>query len=172
MSFTLPSSESVQDYFCIQLRQSARLAVPLASVAEVMTVGWEEICPMPGVTPALLGVVNQHGQLLWVLELADLLTELLGLNPSPINYGKWNRLTLLAICSPNNTNGETSPRLGCVVSALKGIVSLNSEEFKPIPASFSPAFSSFLSGFVEVEDYPVAILNVSAVFAALQIVQP
>jgi twitching motility protein PilI len=163
----------VKDYFRIQLRQSVQLAVPLESVSEVMTLAVSDICPVPGVTSALLGVVNQRGQLLWVLELADLLTDLLGLMPSSIQYRKRDRLTLLVI-NPNPAGAKAehaSPRLACVVSTLKGIVSLNSEKLDPIPASFSPAFSSFLTGLIQIEGLPVAVLNVSAIFAALRIVE-
>lgn len=163
----------VKDYFRIQLRQSVHLALPLESVAEVMTLAVSEICPVPGVTSALLGVVNQRGQLLWVLELADLLSDLLGLAPSPVQYRRRDRLTLLVIHpkSAGETIAHAAPRLACVVSALKGIVSLNPEKFNPIPATFSPAFSAFLAGLIETEDLPVAVLNVSAIFAALRIVE-
>jgi len=163
----------LKDYFYIQLRQSVRLALPVENVAEVMTVTWSDICPIPGVASSLLGVVNQRGQLLWVVELADLLSDVLCLAPSPLRYRSREQLTL-AVLAGNPASATTSgapPRLACVVSALKGIVSLNPAELKPIPASFSPAFSSFLSGLTEIEQFSVAVLNVSAVFAALRIVE-
>lgn len=163
----------LKDYFYIQLRQSVRLALPVENVAEVIAVSSSDICPIPGVASALLGVVNQRGQLLWVVDLADLLSDVLCLAPSPLRYRSPEQLTL-AVLAANPTSATTSgaaPRLACAVSALKGVVPLNPAEFKPIPASFSPAFSSFLSGLTEIEQLSVAVLNVSAVFAALRIVE-
>lgn len=66
------------DYFYVQLRRSVRVAVPLAQTAEVAMLSQTQVCPIPGVASALLGVVSQRGKLLWVLELSDLL----GLPPS------------------------------------------------------------------------------------------
>ncbi|HEY9808030.1 MAG TPA: chemotaxis protein CheW [Halomicronema sp.] len=163
----------MKDYFCIQLRQSARLALPIDNVAEVLSVPYGEICPIPGVPTALLGVITQNGQLIWVLELGDLLSEMLGLAPSPIDYAKWDTLTLLLIInSPNNQKGVSLQKLACVVSGLKGVVEINKTNISAIPEHFSPAFSSFLAGIVKTEDQPIAVLNVSAVFAALRLAEP
>lgn len=172
---TYPPSPAIplKDYFCIQLRQSARLALPIENVAEVFSLAYGDICPIPGVTTALLGVVNQNGQLIWILELADLLSELLGLAPSPIDYRKWDSLTVvLLINSPTSQTGVTPQRLACVVSALKGVVQIDKTHIASIPENFSPAFSSFLGGVAKIEEQPVAILNVSAVFAALRLAEP
>ncbi|WP_155968077.1 chemotaxis protein CheW [Kamptonema formosum] len=169
----MPDKLMLNDYFYIQLRQSVRLALPVENVTEVMTVSRSDICPIPGVASALLGVVNQRGQLLWVVELADLLSDVLCLAPSPLQYRSREQLMLAVLAgkpTPATTAGAP-PRLACVVSSLKGVVPLNPAELKPIPASFSPAFSSFLSGMTEIEQLSVAVLNVSAVFAAIRIVE-
>lgn len=72
----------LNDYFFVQLRQSLKVALPLDSTREVISLTYGEICPVPGVSPALLGVANQRGKLLWVLELGDLLK----IPPSEKNY--------------------------------------------------------------------------------------
>jgi twitching motility protein PilI len=56
------------DYFHVQLRQGMEVVLPLDSAVEVITLNQKEICPIPGVSPALLGVVNHRGKLLWVLQ--------------------------------------------------------------------------------------------------------
>ncbi len=61
-----------KDYFYGQLRQSKNILFPLESTEEVISLTYGEICPVPGVSFALLGVVNQRGKLLWVLDLSDL----------------------------------------------------------------------------------------------------
>lgn len=164
----------MKDYFCIQVRQSVQLALPLENVVEIITVNWGKICPIPGVAAALLGVMNQRGQLLWVLELGDLLSELLGLAPSPTRYKIGERLKLLTITlNPiEEMPNESTRKLACVVSGLKGVVSLDTDNIKPIPTNLAPSFGSFLSGVAVIKKLPVALLNVPAIFTAVSILTP
>lgn len=145
------------DYFHVQLRQAMEVVLPLDSAVEVMTLNQKEICPIPGVSPALLGVVNQRGKLLWVLQLSDFL----GLAKSPKQVQLQDNLTLLVV-----TSGREY-QLACVVSALKGIVTLNSTKFKPVSARLAPTLGSFLSGVIEIEQSVVGVLNVNTVLSAI-----
>lgn len=164
----------IKDYFHIQVRQSVQLALPLENVMEVMTINWEKICPIPGVATALLGVTNQRGQLLWVLDLGDLLSELLGLAPSPIRYRVGERLKLLTITlNPiEEVPNKGTRKLACVVSGLKGAISLDINDIKPIPPNLVSSFGSFLSGVAVIGKLPVALLNVPAIFTAVHILAP
>ncbi len=148
------------DYFYVQLQESIQVALSVESITEVITLARAEICPIPGVSPALLGVVNQRGRLLWVLELSDLFLEY------PVKRSRpQDRLTLVVI----STNiAKTQCQLGCVVSALKGILPLDSAQFQPVPASSSASIRSYVSGITEIEQSSVAIIKIDAVLAALQ----
>lgn len=156
----------LNDYFHICLRQSVGVVLPLNSTAEVISVTLGEICPIPGIPPAVLGVVNQRGKLLWVMELSDLL----GLDPSPKRLQSQDNLTLVVLTASlaNSTVGQ-SRQLGCVVSSLKGIVSLDPAKIKPVSAKLFPTLGSFLSGVAEIEQLPVAVLNTDAVLTALSV---
>lgn len=154
------------DYFHVCLRQSVSVVLPLDSTAEVITVTLGQICPIPGVPPAVLGVVNQRGRLLWVLELSDLL----GLAPSSRHLQFHENLTLVVLTTSeaNLAAGQESQQLGCVVSALKGIVSLPTK-LKPVSATLYPTLGSFVSGMAEIDQTPVAVLNVNAVLTFLSV---
>lgn len=154
------------DYFHVDLRQSVTVLLPLDSTVEVITLNMGQICPIPGTPPAVLGVVNQRGRLLWVLDLSDLL----GLAPPPKRLQSQQRLTLVVVTasSANSTIGQAEPQLGCVVSALKGIVLLEPAEFKPVPAII-PQIALFSSGVAEIEQSQVAVLNVNAVLSAVSV---
>lgn len=154
------------DYFHVQLRQSIDVLLPLESTTEVISCTRGEICQIPGVESALLGVVNQRGKLLWVLDLSDLLK----LPPSPTRSRFQDNLTLVVLSdrSLNSTAREAEHQVGCVVAALKGIVPLNASEFKPAPASFSSSLKSISSNIVEIEDSFITVLNAKAVLAAIQ----
>lgn len=130
-----------------------------------MTLTLEQICPIPGVAPTLLGVANQRGKLLWVLDLSGLLE----LGSSVRNARAKTNLTLVVL------NGGTvyaareqdARQLGCIVSTLKGIVSLDCEQFQPVIAQSPPALNIFGSGMAQIEQSPVTVLNVNAIFTAL-----
>ncbi len=107
----------ITDYFCCQLRQSVNVLFPLESTEEVISLTYEEICPVPGVSNSLIGVVNQRGKLLWVLELSDLLQ----IEPDNKIRRPPDTLTLLVLSSNHNSEQQ----LGCVISNLAGIISVD-----------------------------------------------
>ncbi len=105
----------INDYFFVQLRQSVNVLFPLTSTEEVISLTYGEVCPVPGVSSALLGVANQRGKLLWVLDLSDLLQI------SSEQTRPQDNLTLLVL----NNSKNSGQQIGCVVSALKGIIPLD-----------------------------------------------
>ena len=154
------------DYFHVQLRQGMEVVLPLDSAVEVLTLNPKEICPIPGVSPALLGVVNQRGKLLWVLQLSDFL----GLAKSPKQRLQDNLILLVVTTESANSSAiGRECQLACVVSALKGIVTLNSIKIKPVSARLAPNLGSFLSGVTEIEQSVVGVLNVNTVLSAISV---
>ena len=107
----------IPDYFCCQLRQSVKVLFPLESTEEVISLNYEEICPVPGVSDSLIGVVNQRGKLLWVLELSDLLQ----IEPDNKIRRSPDTLTLLVLSNSHNSEQQ----VGCVISHLEGIIPMN-----------------------------------------------
>jgi len=154
------------DYFHVQLRQGMEVVLPLDSAVEVITLNQKEICPIPGVSPALLGVVNQRGKLLWVLQLSNFL----GLAKSPKQRLQDNLILLVVTTESANSSAiGRECQLACVVSALKGIVTLNSIKIKPVSARLAPNLGSFLSGVTEIEQSVVGVLNVNTVLSAISV---
>ena len=153
----------LSEYFHIQLQPNTELLIPLEHTGGAIALPVEQICPIPGIPPAVLGVVNQRGKLLWVIQLSSLL----GLGQSDTSLRAQYNLTLLVLSATSRTTGEQESRMvGCVVSTLKEIIFLDSKQFKPVPAK-SLIFDSFLSGMVQIERSLVSVLNVNAVFTAL-----
>ena len=153
----------LSEYFHIQLQPNTELLIPLEHTGGAIALPVEQICPIPGIPPAVLGVVNQRGKLLWVIQLSSLL----GLGQSDTSLRAQYNLTLLVLSATSRTTGEQESRqIGCVVSTLKEIIFLDSKQFKPVAAK-SPIFGSFLSGMAQIDRSLVSVLNVNAVFTAL-----
>lgn len=155
----------LNDYFLIQLPQSVKVALPLNTTKEVISLTYGEICPIPGVSPNLLGVVNQRGKLLWVLDFNNLLKIL----SPPDNIRPQDNLTLLVLNDDSNLTVPTSDRqVGCVVSTLKGVVSLDSAEFQPLPTNTSNTLQSLSVAIAVIEQEKVAVMDIAAIFNNIQ----
>jgi len=151
------------EYFHVQLSPATELLLPLEHTAGVVTLTLEQICPIPGVASTLLGVANQRGKLLWILDLSGLL----GLDSSVRNAHAKTNLTLVVLNGSVHMAREQDLRqVGCVVSLLKGIVSLAPEQIQPVPAEFPPALKLYGIGTTQLES-SVTILNMNALFTAL-----
>lgn len=165
----------MKDYLSFQVKSSVRLAVPADWVVETLTLNSHEICPIPGVNGGILGVVNYQEQLVWVMDLGEYLTHLLGLgsgclrdenslakdkliNQSSSNLGNnlsnnlGNNLTGVAIALPRSQSEKCSnlPPLIWVVSELQGVVSLNSAQFRPLPSQFMALLGNYFNGLTEI----------------------
>lgn len=117
-----------QDFFrvCLyppgdEIFAQTRLLIPLNHVLEVLTLSWQSITPIPGVTQGVLGVTNQRGQLIWVVDLrsgANFGAQMARPNPQ-------EKLTVVLL-------GEgTSQRIGLVVAQLEGVTAFALEPETP-----------------------------------------
>ncbi|USR93056.1 chemotaxis protein CheW [Phormidium yuhuli AB48] len=57
-----------RDYFKVRVSGEVRVALPLDAVDAALQLDRQLICPIPGVMPSLLGVINRQGVLTWVLD--------------------------------------------------------------------------------------------------------
>jgi len=154
----------LKDYFFVQLRQSVKVVLPLDSTKEVISLAYGEVCPIPGVSPALPGVVNQRGKLLWVLDLGDLFK----LPPSQKTLKSQDNLTLLVLNTLSKLNAQQERQVGCVVSALKGVITLESVDFKPLTNQISSSLQTFSSAIALVEQESVAVIDTNAIINNIQ----
>jgi twitching motility protein PilI len=139
----------IVDYFKVELAQSRLLAIALERTAEVLTLQRSEICPVPGVKSELLGVSNQRGKLLWFVDLSSLLK----ITPPSPHLSRQKKVTAIVLTSENQ-------KIAGVVSSLKGIITLDSQEFHPHPHPNCLAKTTFDSA-------PLAILDVDTLFKTL-----
>lgn len=138
------------DFFQVELEPAWRLAIPLEHTAEVLSLSWSELCPIPGLMPALLGISNQRGRLLWMLDLG----LVLDLPSCAGRVGSLEKSTAIVL-----TQG--SLRAAGVVKALKGIVSFEPQAIQPHP-------HPCLTGQVVQDSTALPILSVERLFQFLQ----
>jgi twitching motility protein PilI len=148
----------ITEYFCLQLRQTLQVAVPVPSMLEVLNLTPDQICPIPGVDPVLQGVVNWRGKLLWSINLSDLL----GLRAEKVEGQQAIASTLTTIVIAQ----DHPPRqLACIVLALKGMQEILDSQIQPLAAKLPAPVHQYASGFIRQES-PLLLLNPSAILNA------
>ncbi len=141
----------VEDYFWIDLGLPLTVAIPLTKTREVLSFPLSSLCLIPGVRPELLGVSNQRGNLLWVIDLPRLLSPA---TAKPLNYRTLNNTKAVVLV------GE-SAQGAAIAEGLKGIVSFERGEIKPLR-------EPFLLGESNKDGETILILDVDQIFAWLQ----
>ena len=141
----------VTDYFWIDLGLALTVAIPLAKTREVLSFPLSSLCLIPGVRPELLGVSNQRGNLLWVVDLPRLISPT---TANPLNYRTLENTKAVVLA------GE-SLQVAAIARGLKGIVSFSEGELTPIK-------EPFLLGEGQKDGETILILDVDQVFAWFQ----
>lgn len=116
-----------------------QVAVPVEALREVRPPTL--LAPVPGTSPALVGIAGGHGEALVVASLATLL----GL-PSPVASA---RQWVLVLDDP------TAP-VGLLVDTADDVVSVDSQDLSPLPES-SPLIAAVAPGGVLVLDTPALL---------------
>lgn len=147
----------IQEYCRLRISPLLRIAVPVNSVSEVVQLQPQEISPIPGVNPCLLGITNQRGKLLWVLHLE----KFLGMQPMPLAK------PIMAIAMRAQIPNGGMCDLACVVMALEEIVTIDTQKLFPVPDNAPPRAKLLLLGLAKLDSKTYGILNVHELFRML-----
>jgi chemotaxis signal transduction protein len=147
----------IQEYCRLKISSLLRIAIPVLYVDEVVQLAPQDISPIAGVDPCLLGLTNQRGSLLWVLHLE----KFFGLKPTPLAK------PIVAIALHTQGQSGEIRRVACVVMALEEIVTLDSQKLLPLPDKLPTRAKSLLSGVVKLDKNTYGVLNVNGLFQIL-----
>ena len=147
----------IQEYCRLRVSSLLRIAIPVAYVDEVVQLQTQDISPIPGVHPCLLGVTNQRGSLLWVLHLE----KFFGIQPSPLAK------PMIAIALRAVRQDAGIRRLACVVMALEEIITLDAQKFFPVPDKLPARSKALLAGLAKIDGNTYGVVNIDEVFRVL-----
>ncbi len=155
----------LKEYFHIRLGPATQIAVPLEFTTEALSELRRNVCPLPGVPSHLLGVMNQRGRLLWIADLA----AMLGVDAQK-RWGEFETLTILALKGIERSAADLTelPQVGCVVTELKGTISIDSSQIKPIPPKTPDQMRPYLRGIATIGGTSISVLDPTPLFQALQ----
>jgi len=117
-------------------------AYPVAHVLEIMQV--PTIVPVPGVPPAVLGIINFRGRILSVTTIHGVLG---------MTAGKMGPDTRIVVTK------DLPLVTGILVDGVEGIAEVRPEEFQQMPTTVSDDRSRFLTGQMYVNGKLVSLLD-------------
>ncbi|ACK71197.1 CheW protein [Gloeothece citriformis PCC 7424] len=166
-STTTEEKGELQQFLRFYLFPDTTVMLPLAQLTEVLTIPLGQIIPVPHMPSWIMGVYNWRGEILWMVDLG----QLLGLIP-------WHQQTMTssyrAIVLHSGTNDTPLSKirgqvLGLVVSGVEDIEWCNTQEIQSPPASaVTPSLAPFLRGYwLKPEGNMIVTLDGDAILAAL-----
>jgi positive phototaxis protein PixI len=112
----LPSTDRRQ-MLQFQLQTDLRVAIEIDLVMELMNIPLDRVVPMPHLPPAVMGVYNWRGEILWIVDLSRILG--LTANPTP-RLGRTLQPTIVLTNRGTGTNHEAAT-IGCIVTEVNEI---------------------------------------------------
>jgi chemotaxis signal transduction protein len=148
------------EYFQVELRQGLQVGLPVGASREVLSLDVRQLCSIPQVHPALMGVTTWRGQLLWHVSLSDLLCL------RQDDHNPRSVPTAIVMAAP-----DSPTHIGCWVSQLKGTFTVEADEIAPRPEGLPEAIAPYFIGMVR-RDIRILLLNTDRLLMPAQWSQP
>jgi positive phototaxis protein PixI len=130
-----------QQFLRFQLQSNLMALIEIELVTELVNILVDRVVPMPHLPPAVMGVYNWRGEILWITDLA----MLLGATASPQRYRSLLP-TIIFTSDPNSENRE-SKTIGLVVDEIAEIEWCDLDLIQsPVPARIHPELAKWSRG--------------------------
>ena len=136
-------------YLRFQLDQQTPAILSMEYTQEVLIMPGERITPIPNMPKSVLGLVNRHNKVLWVINLA----QALDLQPLDAK-GKQYHIVIIRV-------GQIL--LGLVVQEVKGVTRFTPDCIQPQIGFATPRLAPYLNGCVLQQGEVLLLLNAEAI---------
>lgn len=151
----------------LYLVPETKLLLPIDKLTEVLTIPLGQIVPIPHVPPWVMGVYNWRGEILWMIDLG----QLVGLTPwhqQTVNSSSYMSVVLNS--EPNGDDSNNSgTHLGLVVTKVEDLEWCQLELMQSLPSSMmTTELASFLQGYwLKPSGEMLVVLDIEAIMAAM-----
>jgi positive phototaxis protein PixI len=130
-----------QQFLQFQLQPDLMAAIEIDLVTELVNIPSDRIVPMPHLSPAVMGMYNWRGEILWVVDLGKLLGS-----SSSARHNRSLQPTIILASSGGNEDRQQKV-VGLVVDEIAEIEWLDLDSIQsPIPTHIYPEFANWTSG--------------------------
>ncbi|MGI0491248.1 chemotaxis protein CheW [Alkalinema pantanalense CENA528] len=138
-------------YLRVTLPNQIQAVVPMSAVQEVLALPIHRITAIPNMPVPVLGLMNRRSQILWLVDLANLL----GVGSLELN----RQTQPIVVLKQGNT------LVGFAVTEVEGMIALNPETFH-VPTHTPPSLLPYLQGCTVQNTDIVLVLNPEAILQA------
>jgi positive phototaxis protein PixI len=136
MASTEAIAPSLEQFLCFQLPSGVQGILPTQQLTEVLSISINQLVPIADVMPSVLGVCNWRGEVLWLVDLG----QLVGLASLLNSDRHLEPLSVIIV----HCRGQS---LGLVVERVKDMIWVDLSQIQIVAAeSFTPAITSCLRG--------------------------
>lgn len=130
-----------QQFLLFRLQPDLTAAIDLDRVTELVNIPLDRIVPMPHLPPAVMGVYNWRGEILWIVDLGRLV--LLNGGRSPRHYRSLQPTIVIS-----NTTAGTTTLIGLLVDEIAEIEWCETEQIQALtPDRLQQTLSKWLAGY-------------------------
>jgi positive phototaxis protein PixI len=163
----LPSDpqEPQQQFLACSLGAGTNILLPVVHLVEVLNFPLDQVTAIPHLPPWVRGVYNWRGEVLWVVDLG----QLLGLAGVSESLGFRPHAQLIILQGRDQTGTDYPLTLGMLVVQVKDLERCRWGEIQSPPATtVTPELAPFLQGYWLKDGQEVFLcLSVEAMFAAM-----
>lgn len=167
LSLNLDEKTQPQEQFIsFSLMPDTYLALPIIETTEVIKFPTEKIIPIPHLPSWLMGVYNWRGEVLWMIDLGDLL----GLSPwYEANYTAGLHQAIVLNHQYRDSGKVSNQNLGIVVNQVEDINRFNLGDIKDIVSGMvNEQLANFVEGYwLEPTGEMLLLLDKEAIIAAM-----
>ncbi len=121
-------------------------SIEIDQVMELVNIPIDRVVPMPQLPPAVMGVYNWRGEILWIVDLATLLE--VSLPTTPRRHRSLEPLMIVNSAADNHPSVEHQQQpIGLMVDEISEIEWCNLELIKSdLPVNINPKLSKWVTG--------------------------
>lgn len=136
-------------YLRLQLEQQTPAVLSMEHTQEVIIVPGERITPIPNMPRCVLGLVNRHNKVLWVIDLA----QILNLEPLDTKAHHYQMVIIRVGQAP----------LGLVVQEVKGVTRFTSDCIQSQIGFVTTSLAPYIHGCILQHKEVLLVLNAEAI---------
>ncbi|GAB4532170.1 MAG: hypothetical protein Tsb0014_16330 [Pleurocapsa sp.] len=140
-------NEAEKQFLRFYLESETKVILPLEQITEIQKIGISQIVPIPQMPPWVMGIYNWRGNILWMLDLGDLI-GLKSWYQQGINTSNYTVIVLSLDREKKSVKSNTIVNLGLIITRVEDIIWCNTDSIQSPPASaVTTAIAPFLKGY-------------------------
>ena len=157
-----------EQFLRLYLDSETGALLPITQLTEVLNVSCSQVMPIPHMHSWMMGVYNWRGEILWLVDLANLV----GITPlyqQALTSSSHTVIVLEAPLAEADSTGNDRKTLGLVVNQVGNIENCNPDLIKNIAfPAINTKLEAFLRGYWCKSDYEMlAIFHLDSIWEAI-----